>query len=73
MSCGADEVVYPTIEKYRELYDRDRMEAIWTFKKDWVRSGPSFIRNHPDFQPFLEHENAAGFQNCFMEEFARGF
>lgn len=65
-----DEVVYPTIEKHRELYDRDRMEAIWTFKKDWYDLDHLFIRNHPDFQPFLEYENAVGFQNCFMEEFA---
>lgn len=59
-----DEVVYPTIEKHRELYNRDRMEAIWTFKKDWYALDHLFIRNHPDFQPFLEYENAVGFQNC---------
>ena len=46
------------------------MEAIWTFKKDWYDLDHLFIRNHPDFQPFLEYENAVGFQNCFMEEFA---
>ena len=38
-----DEVAYPTIEKHRELYDRDRMEAIWTFKKDWYDLDLSLI------------------------------
>lgn len=63
-------VVRPSSEKFRELYERDKNEWIWTLKKDWYDLDFLFLREHPDFRAFCLYESAVGFQNDFLDFFA---
>ena len=65
-----DRVVRPSKEKFRELYERDRNEWIWTLKKDWYDLDFLFLQEHPDFRAFCLYEAAKGFANEFMDFFA---
>ncbi len=63
-------VVRPSKEKFRELYDRDRNEWIWTLKKDWYDLDFLYLQEHPDFRAFCLYERAVGFRNEFLDFFA---
>lgn len=66
----AEKIVRPSKEKFRELYDRNRTEWIWTLKKDWYDLDFLFLREHPDFRAFCLYEGAVDFQNEFLDFFA---
>ena len=65
-----EKIVRPSKEKFREIYDRDRNEWIWTLKKDWYDLDFLFLREHPDFRAFCLYEQAVGFRNGFLDFFA---
>ncbi len=65
-----EKIVRPSKEKFRELYEGDRMGWIWTLKKDWYDLDFLFLQKHPDFRAFCLYEKAVGFQNEFLDFFA---
>lgn len=67
----ADKIVRPSKVKFQEMYERDRNEWIWTLKKDWYDLDFLFLREHPNFRAFCIYEGAVGFENEFLDFFAK--
>ena len=44
---------------------------IETAKEDWYDLDFLYLEQHPDFHAFSIYENAAGFDNAFMDMFSR--
>ena len=57
------------MQRFSELFEKDK-DAIWKLKEDWYDLDHLFLEKNPCFRTFLEYENAVGFTNTFMEEFA---
>ena len=53
------------------LYEQDANRAIWTWKKDFYDLDAKYLRDHPEFHAFSVYENAVGFDNTYMDLFAR--
>ncbi len=66
----ADDIVRPSKEKFRALYDKDMAEWIWTMKKDWYDLDFLYIKKNPDFRAFSIYRNAVGFRNDYMDFFS---
>lgn len=64
-------VFYPTVMRDREHYNDDRMGAIRKWKADWYDLDFLYLREHPDCRAFELYKNAVGFENRYMDEFAR--
>lgn len=64
-----EQIVRPSKDKFRELYEKDRKEWIWTLKGDWYDLDFLFLRGHPEFRAFCLYEQATGFENEFMDIF----
>lgn len=64
-------VFYPTVQRDRISYETDRMAAIWKWKADWYDLDFLYLREHPDFHAFAVYQAAEGFENVYMQEFAR--
>lgn len=64
-----ENIVDPSIQRFSELFEKDK-DAIWKLKEDWYDLDHLFLKKNPCFRTFLEYENAVGFTNTFMEEFA---
>ncbi len=64
-------VFYPTIQRDREHYNADPTAAIWKWKADWYDLDFLYLREHPDFHAFAVYRSAVGFENVYMDEFAR--
>ena len=67
----AVQIVRPSKEKFRGLYEKDRKGWIWILKRDWYDLDFLFLRENPEFRAFCLYERAAGFENEFMEFFSR--
>lgn len=65
----SDEIVRPSKDKFKFLYEKDREEWIWTMKKDWYDLDFLFIGNNPDFRAFSVYKNAIGFRNYYLDFF----
>ena len=65
----AEEIVRPCIDRFRDLYEKDRYEWVWTMKKDWYDLDFLYLRQHPDFRAFAIYKNAVGFRNEYMDFF----
>lgn len=55
--------------RFTELFQKNN-EGAWKLKEDWYDLDHLFLKKNPCFGAFLEYENAVGFTNTFMEEFA---
>jgi hypothetical protein len=66
----ADEIVRPSKEKFRALYEKDMTEWIWTLKKDWYDLDFLYIKKNPDFRAFSIYRNAVGFHNDYVDFFS---
>lgn len=64
-----NEIVRPSKDKFKELFDRDRNEWIWALKKDWYDLDFLYIKNKHNFRAFSIYQNAVGFQNDYMDFF----
>jgi hypothetical protein len=65
-----DSIVRPCKIKFKDLYDTDREEWIWTLKKDWYDLDFLYIERNPNFRAFSIYRNAVGFQNEYMDFFS---
>ena len=62
-------IVAPSVSGFTELFQKNN-EGAWKLKEDWYDLDHLFLKKNPCFGAFLEYENAVGFTNTFMEEFA---
>lgn len=62
-------IVAPSVSRFTELFQKNN-EGAWKLKEDWYDLDHLFLKKNPCFGAFLEYENAVGFTNIFMEEFA---
>lgn len=63
-------IVRPSKDKFKSLYDKDRIEWIWTLKKDWYDLDFLYIKKNPNFKSFSIFKNAVGFNNNYMDFFS---
>ena len=66
----ADNIVRPSKDRFKSLYEKDKTEWIWTMKKDWYDLDFLYIKKNPDFRAFSIYKNASGFQNEYMDFFS---
>lgn len=66
----ADEIVRPCIDKFKSLYDKDRVEWIWTLKKDWYDLDFLYIKKNPNFRAYVIYQNAVDFNNDYIDFFS---
>lgn len=64
-------IFLPAIARDRDAYENDRMGTIWKWKADWYDLDFLYLKEHPDFHAFEVYKNAVGFENVYMDEFAR--
>ncbi len=57
--------------KHPEAYATDKKAFIATVKKDWYDLDFLYLKNHPDFRAFCIYEDAVGFENHYMDIFAK--
>ena len=57
-------------ERFPDQWQADRQGLINRAKEDWYDLDYKYLRQHPDFRAFQIYKNAAGYENCFMSEFA---
>lgn len=64
------QVVNALKERFPDQWQADRQGLIVRAKEDWYDLDYKYLRQHPDFRAFQIYKNAAGYENCFMSEFA---
>ncbi len=64
-------VWYPSVERYRAAYEADPKGMTWKWKKDWYDLDFLYLRDHPDFRAFRIYEQAVGFENDYLDIFAK--
>ncbi|ERI92171.1 hypothetical protein HMPREF1982_02560 [Clostridiales bacterium oral taxon 876 str. F0540] len=65
-----NEIVRPSKDKFKYLYDKDRTEWVWTLKKDWYDLDFLYIERNPDFRALSIYKNAVEFNNDYMDFFS---
>jgi len=65
------EVWYPSVEKYRAAYEADPKDMTRKWKKDWYDLDFLYLRDNPDFRAFQIYEQAVGFENDYLDIFAK--
>ena len=65
------EVWYPSVEKYRTAYEADPKDMTWRWKKDWYDLDFLYLRDNPDFRTFQIYGQAVGFENEYLDIFAK--
>lgn len=63
-------IVRPCKNKFKALYDKDRVQWIWTLKKDWYDLDFLYIKKNPNFRAFSIYRNAVGFHNEYIDFFS---
>lgn len=74
----AERIAKPCKDKYREgkgltreMTPEEKQEMVWAIKADWYDLDFLYLQKHPDFRAFHIYEGAKGFQNDFLDIFAR--
>ncbi len=65
-----DEIVRPSKNKFKSLYDKGITEWIWTLKEDWYDLDFLYIKKNPNFRAFSIYKDAVGFHNDYMNLFS---
>lgn len=65
-------IFMPTAEKYRKEYASDPIGFInGSLKRDWYDLDYSYLREHPNFRAWKIYKAAEGFDNTYIDRFAR--
>ena len=67
----AQEIVSSLKEKDAEAYQKNPQETIWKWKGDWYDLDFLYLKQHPNFRAFQIYENAEGFENTYLDFFAK--
>lgn len=67
----AQEIVSSLKEKDAEAYQKNSQEAIWKWKGDWYDLDFLYLKQYPNFRSFQIYENAVGFENTYLDFFAK--
>ncbi len=57
--------------KRRRGISKNPQETIWKWKGDWYDLDFLYLKQHPDFRSFQIYENAVGFENMYLDFFAK--
>lgn len=63
------QIVRPSKDRFKSLYEEDITKWIWTLKRDWYDLDFLFIKKNPEFRAFSIYKNAVGFENEYMNIF----
>jgi len=66
----ADRIAMPSFRKHIGENASAKDPLIPKIKDDWYDLDFLYLRGHPDFHAFAVYENAVGFENTYMAEFA---
>ena len=66
----SNNILYPAKERFADEWAADSNACIWRMKEDWYDLDFMYLRDHPNFRAFRIYQDAIGFENRFMEEFA---
>lgn len=66
----ANVIFRPCKDKYKSLYETDKIKWIWTIKKDWYDLDFLYIKKNPNFRAFSIYKNAVGFSNDYIDFFS---
>ena len=58
-------------QEYPKEYAEDKKRLIQAAKEDWYDLDFLYLEQHPDFRAFAVYENAAGFENAYMDMFGK--
>ena len=61
----------PLAQKFPQEYAQDKKKLVAAAKEDWYDLDFLYLREHPDFRAFRIYENAAGFENEFLDIFSK--
>ena len=56
---------------YAAHYAQDKHALYRAAKEDWYDLDFLYLEHHPDFRTFSIYENAVGFDNCYLDLFAK--
>lgn len=65
-----EEVVKPSKEKFKDLYNKDKLEWIGTVKEDWYDLDFLYLNRNPNFKAFSIYKDAVGFRNSYLDFFS---
>lgn len=65
------EIWYPSVDKYRSDYEADPKGMTGKWKKDWYDLDFLYLMDYPDFRAFRIFEQEAGFENSYLDIFAK--
>lgn len=65
------EVWYPAVNADRAAYEANPTELTRKWKRDWYDLDFLYLRDHPDFRAFQVYEQAVGFENDYLDIFAK--
>lgn len=63
------QIVRPSKDRFKSLYEEDITKWRWTLKRDWYDLDFLFIKKNPEFRAFSIYKNAVGFENEYMNIF----
>lgn len=66
-----DYVVNPLRLRDQKNFETDRAQTMWKWKKDWYDLDFLYLKKHPDFHTFHVYKKAVGFENVFLDFFAK--
>ncbi|MBP3387841.1 MAG: zinc dependent phospholipase C family protein [Clostridia bacterium] len=66
-----DKIYDPCCALHKEEYASDKVAFTWKIKEDWYDLDFKYLRDHPFFRTFEIYRGANGFENDFLDVFAR--
>ncbi len=65
------QIYIPCKEKYKKEISIDRNKFLWEMKRDWYDLDFLYLSKNPDFRAFQIYKDAKGFENVYMDRFAK--
>lgn len=67
----AQQIFAPCREKHKKEISIDRNKFLWEMKRDWYDLDFLYLSQNPDFRAFQIYKDAKGFENVYMDCFAK--
>ena len=66
-----EDIAVPCMQLHEEEVEADKQAFVWKMKADWYDLDFLYISKHPGFRAFQIYKDASGFQNTYMDIFAK--
>ena len=66
-----EQISDPCKKRHSEDVTKDKKSFTWKMKADWYDLDFLFLAKNPDFNAFVKYKNAIGFENSYMDIFAK--